>query len=95
MDVKDSEMLEQYSGQEKYSFYDVVRAIFGILFEVFFFWQTKLYNWWWAKPRKARLIEALSRAETYEQWQSIAGQLDASEGNDIWYELGHMSVEQH
>ncbi|KAH0615196.1 uncharacterized protein H6S33_000832 [Morchella sextelata] len=44
----------------------------------------KLRAWYRKKKPKERLLEQLSQAKTYEQWQDTATKLDAELGNDLW-----------
>ncbi|KAF2232723.1 hypothetical protein EV356DRAFT_449733 [Viridothelium virens] len=66
------------------SFFGMLQSISGILFEVAFFWQLRLYNWWTKKTSKELLFEIISEAKTFEEWEAAAFQLDEILGNDLW-----------
>jgi TAG lipase / lysophosphatidylethanolamine acyltransferase len=44
----------------------------------------RLYNWWTQKPPKDVLLEALSEARIFEEWEASAFQLDEVLGLDLW-----------
>ncbi|KAI9691761.1 MAG: hypothetical protein M1822_007833 [Bathelium mastoideum] len=60
------------------------QSFFGIVFEVVFFWQLRLYNWWTKKSPKQLLFEIASEARTFEEWEAAAFQLDEIFGSDLW-----------
>ena len=45
----------------------------------------RLYRWWTVKPAKAVLLETLSEAKLFEEWEAAAYQLDELLSNDLWY----------
>lgn len=45
-------------------------------------------SWWRSKPPRVRLFNTLATAQTYEEWEEAAFQLDELLGGDLWYELG-------
>ncbi|KAH8147848.1 uncharacterized protein LAJ45_07948 [Morchella importuna] len=62
----------------------LLTSIYALFIEVFIFWRNKLRAWYRKKKPKECLLEELSHAETYEQWQDTAIKLDAELGNDLW-----------
>ena len=45
----------------------------------------KLFSWWTKKNPRDALLEALAEAQSYEQWEEAAFQLDEFFGTDLWY----------
>lgn len=45
----------------------------------------RLYNWWTQRPPKDVLLEALSEARLFEEWEAAAFQLDEILQFDLWY----------
>ncbi|KAH0563252.1 hypothetical protein GP486_002185, partial [Trichoglossum hirsutum] len=44
----------------------------------------KIYSWWIRKKPADALLEQLAEAQTFEEWEDVAYQLDAELGNDLW-----------
>lgn len=44
----------------------------------------RFYAWWTHKSRKQLLLETLSEARIYEEWEAAAFNLDEVLGNDLW-----------
>ncbi|KAL8689751.1 MAG: hypothetical protein Q9218_004650 [Villophora microphyllina] len=59
-------------------------SVWEVLAEVATFWQSKAYSWWTKKPSQKALLEALSAAKSYEEWEEIALQLDELYHTDLW-----------
>lgn len=61
--------------------YGVVRSE---LIEVF----QKLLSWWHSKSPRDRLFHTLANAQSYEEWEEAAFELDELLSKDLWYETG-------
>ncbi|CAL8584560.1 triacylglycerol lipase [Xanthoria parietina] len=59
-------------------------SLWDVLAEVGSFWRSKAYRWWNKKPSQKALLEALADAQTYEEWEDIALQLDDFFHTDLW-----------
>ncbi|KAI9698869.1 MAG: hypothetical protein M1820_007376 [Bogoriella megaspora] len=64
--------------------YNILRSLWSIFIEVLFFWQLRLYGWWRKKSSKDLLLEVISDAKAFEEWEAAAFQLDEILGNDLW-----------
>ncbi|KAJ5151836.1 hypothetical protein N7492_010131 [Penicillium capsulatum] len=61
-----------------------VSAIFSMMLDVAQFWKQKLLSWWRSKSPRSRLFDALATAQTYEEWEEAAFQLDELLSTDLW-----------
>ncbi|KAL8962757.1 MAG: hypothetical protein Q9193_000896 [Seirophora villosa] len=59
-------------------------SIWDVLAEVGSFWRSKAYRWWTKKPSQKALLEGLAEAQSYEEWEEIALQLDELLHTDLW-----------
>ncbi|KAL8718722.1 MAG: hypothetical protein Q9181_008164 [Wetmoreana brouardii] len=59
-------------------------SIWEVVAEVASFWRSKAYRWWTKKPSQKALLEALANAQSYEEWDEIALQLDEHFHADLW-----------
>ncbi|CAI6243844.1 unnamed protein product [Periconia digitata] len=62
----------------------ILTSLVGCFFDVVFFWQLKLYNWWIKKSPRDALLENLGAANLFEEWEAAAFQLDEILGYDLW-----------
>ncbi|KAH9827100.1 Patatin-like serine hydrolase [Teratosphaeria destructans] len=63
---------------------DVAVAAASCVYEVARFWSSKVYRSVWRKSDEQILLDSLNDAQTYEQWEAIAAQLDETV-NDNYY----------
>ncbi|KAF2770973.1 putative patatin-like serine hydrolase [Teratosphaeria nubilosa] len=63
---------------------DVAVAAASCFYEVARFWSSKVYRSVWRKSDEQILLDSLNSAQTYEQWEAIAAQLDETV-NDNYY----------
>ncbi|KAL8793515.1 MAG: hypothetical protein Q9195_003888 [Heterodermia aff. obscurata] len=61
-----------------------ISALWGILTEVGAHWQSKAYQWWIKKKPQEALLETLVKAQSYEEWDEAAFQLDELLQTDLW-----------
>ncbi|KAL8651720.1 MAG: hypothetical protein Q9226_004587, partial [Calogaya cf. arnoldii] len=59
-------------------------SLWDVLAEVGGFWRSKAYRWWNKKPSQKALLEALADAQSYEEWEDVAVQLDDFFHTDLW-----------
>ncbi|KAL8878309.1 MAG: hypothetical protein Q9198_003850 [Flavoplaca austrocitrina] len=59
-------------------------SLWDVLTEVGSFWRYKAYRWWNKKPTQKALLEALAEAQSYEEWEDTAVQLDEFFHTDLW-----------
>ncbi|KAG5356142.1 putative triacylglycerol lipase [Yarrowia sp. B02] len=59
-------------------------ALLELLFDVSWHWMLQSWHWWCSTDQKTLLQLQLDQAETYEEWESIASELDELLGNDVW-----------
>ncbi|KAL9595130.1 MAG: hypothetical protein Q9219_006618 [cf. Caloplaca sp. 3 TL-2023] len=59
-------------------------SVWDLLAEVGTHWQSKAYAWWTKKPSKEALLEALTNAQSYQEWEETALQLDELLHADLW-----------
>ncbi|KAI1143303.1 hypothetical protein F5Y05DRAFT_420983 [Hypoxylon sp. FL0543] len=59
-------------------------AVFSLLLEVFLFWYRKLWGRWTARKPVDEWLDALRNAETYEDWEHAALQLDNLKELHLW-----------
>ena len=45
----------------------------------------KLLSWWHSKSPRDRLFHTLAHAQSYEEWEEAAFELDELQCKDIWY----------
>ncbi|KAI9819860.1 MAG: hypothetical protein M1827_006429 [Pycnora praestabilis] len=69
---------------EHYSLVSAMASVWSMFLEVGFFWQLKLYTWWFTRKPREALQETLADARLYEEWEGAAFQLDEISGNDLW-----------
>ncbi|KAF2094732.1 hypothetical protein NA57DRAFT_79901 [Rhizodiscina lignyota] len=69
---------------QKYNVVALLKSVATLLFDVFFFWWLRLYNWWTQRLPKDLLLEALGEARIFEEWEAAAFQLDEVLGFDLW-----------
>ncbi|CAG8119072.1 unnamed protein product [Penicillium olsonii] len=62
----------------------IVRAIFNMILDVAGFWRDKLLSWWHSKSPRDRLFHTLSNAQSYEEWEEAAFELDELLSKDLW-----------
>ncbi|KAJ5212672.1 uncharacterized protein N7498_004318 [Penicillium cinerascens] len=62
----------------------VISAIFSMILDVAQFWQSKLFSWWTLKSPRDRCVHTLATAQTYEEWEEAACELDDVLGKDFW-----------
>ncbi|KAF4309391.1 putative fungal specific transcription factor [Botryosphaeria dothidea] len=62
----------------------LLNSVFRVFLEVAFFWQLRLYTWWWKKSPRDALLETLADARIFEEWEASAYQLDEVLGYDLW-----------
>ncbi|KAL7268662.1 triacylglycerol lipase [Rhizina undulata] len=70
----------------KFGVVPLISALWSLCVEVASFWKNRLYKRYTRKRPKERLLERLSTAHTYEEWQNVAIELDIVLGNDLWRE---------
>lgn len=46
----------------------------------------KLLSWWHSKSPRDRLFHTLANAQSYEEWEEAAFELDELLSKDLWYE---------
>ncbi|KAI1414719.1 hypothetical protein F5Y13DRAFT_14075 [Hypoxylon sp. FL1857] len=66
------------------SILSVPAAVFSLLLEVFLFWYRKLWGRWTSKSPVDEWLDALRNAETYEDWEHAALQLDNLKELHLW-----------
>ncbi|KAL8951826.1 MAG: hypothetical protein Q9222_002215 [Ikaeria aurantiellina] len=59
-------------------------SLWEVVAEVGTFWRSKAYSWWTKKPSQKALLEALTEAQSFEEWEEIALQLDELHHGDLW-----------
>ncbi|PSK37404.1 hypothetical protein B9Z65_2146 [Elsinoe australis] len=64
--------------------WSLVRAIVGCFLDVAFFWQRKLWQRWKRPTRKQLLLDTLTRAQVFEEWEAAAYALDDLAENNLW-----------
>ncbi|KAJ5489624.1 hypothetical protein N7539_004514 [Penicillium diatomitis] len=62
----------------------VISGVFGLILDVVQFWNHKVFSWWRSKSPKKRLVHALATAQSYEQWEEAAFELDELLSKDMW-----------
>ncbi|KAI9676992.1 MAG: hypothetical protein M1817_006831 [Caeruleum heppii] len=67
-----------------YSLFRAMLSVWTMLVDVALFWRIKLFSWWLQKKPRDALLEKLSYAENYEDYEDSAFKLDAVLGNDLW-----------
>ncbi|PQE25912.1 patatin-like phospholipase protein [Rutstroemia sp. NJR-2017a BBW] len=63
----------------------IISAIWSMLLEVMFFWQRRFIKWWSRRKPVEIWFDILRDAQTYEEWEEAAFQLDVLLGNDLWF----------
>ncbi|KAJ5995710.1 hypothetical protein N7481_002687 [Penicillium waksmanii] len=64
--------------------YSMLAAMFSMLMDVAQFWREKLFSWWKSKSPRSRLFHTLATAQTYEEWEEAAFELDELLSKDLW-----------
>ncbi|KAJ5370192.1 uncharacterized protein N7496_006284 [Penicillium cataractarum] len=64
--------------------WSILSAVFGMMLDVAQFWKQKLFSWWKSKSPKTRLFYTLATAQSYEQWEEAAFELDELLSKDLW-----------
>ncbi|MCJ1231717.1 hypothetical protein MMC12_008396 [Toensbergia leucococca] len=59
-------------------------SIYAVLSEVGAFWKSRAFRWWTRKKPQDVLLSRLDNAQTYEEWEDAAFQLDDLLGTDLW-----------
>jgi hypothetical protein len=62
----------------------IVVAVISLVLDVAQFWRDKLLSWWASKSPRARLAHVLATAQTYEEWEEAAFELDELLSKDLW-----------
>ncbi|KAL1986637.1 hypothetical protein VTN96DRAFT_6015 [Rasamsonia emersonii] len=62
----------------------VLAAFMSMLLDVAQFWKERWLLWWRSRSPKDRLLHCLATAETFEEWEDAAFQLDELLGTDVW-----------
>ncbi|KAJ5909088.1 hypothetical protein N7495_001770 [Penicillium taxi] len=62
----------------------LLAAIFSMMLDVAQFWKHKLLSWWTSKSPRARLFHTIETAQSYEQWEEAAFELDELLSKDLW-----------
>ncbi|KAI9827482.1 MAG: hypothetical protein M1832_004832 [Thelocarpon impressellum] len=66
----------------------LMASIWTLLVDVAQFWRTatlqRIFSWWNRKKPRDVWLQRLAEAETYEEYEDAALQLDAVLGNDLW-----------
>ncbi|CAD6503902.1 BgTH12-05645 [Blumeria graminis f. sp. triticale] len=63
---------------------NVMKSTWGTLWDVIVFWQVRFMRWLTCKSPIETWYIILRDAETYEEWEEAALQLDVLTGNDLW-----------
>ncbi|KAF7720083.1 Uncharacterized protein PECH_008043 [Penicillium ucsense] len=69
---------------QTFGLWAVISGVFALILDVVQFWNHKVFSWWRSKSPKKRLVHALATAQTYEQWEEAAFELDELLSKDIW-----------
>ncbi|EAW07919.1 triacylglycerol lipase family protein [Aspergillus clavatus NRRL 1] len=59
-------------------------AIVSMLLDVALFWKYRLMSWWLSKSPQTRLRHSLATAQSYEEWEEAAFELDEYRSADLW-----------
>ncbi|CRL19900.1 ARF/SAR superfamily [Penicillium camemberti] len=62
----------------------IAGAIWNMVLDVAQFWRDKLLSWWHSKSPRDRLFHTLANAQSYEEWEEAAFQLDELQSKDLW-----------
>ncbi|KGO65111.1 Patatin/Phospholipase A2-like protein [Penicillium italicum] len=62
----------------------IVGAIWNMVLDVAQFWRDKLLSWWHSKSPRDRLFHTLANAQSYEEWEEAAFELDELQSKDLW-----------
>ncbi|KAL1967534.1 hypothetical protein VTN77DRAFT_3049 [Rasamsonia byssochlamydoides] len=65
-------------------FWAVLAAVMSMVLDVALFWKERWLSWWRSRSPKDRLMHCLATAETFEEWEEAAYQLDELLGTDAW-----------
>jgi TAG lipase/lysophosphatidylethanolamine acyltransferase len=55
-----------------------------MVLDVALFWKHRLLAWWFSKSPKTRLRHCLATAQTFEEWEEAAFELDELRSADLW-----------
>ncbi|KAJ5855787.1 Acyl transferase/acyl hydrolase/lysophospholipase [Penicillium soppii] len=61
-----------------------IMPIFNMILDVTQFWRDKLLSWWHSKSPRDRLFHTLANAQSYEEWEEAAFELDELLSKDLW-----------
>ncbi|KAJ5160572.1 uncharacterized protein N7482_007576 [Penicillium canariense] len=64
--------------------WSILSAVLSMMLDVAQFWRQKLYSWWVSKSPKEQLLHSLATAQSYEEWEEAAFELDELLSNDLW-----------
>ncbi|KAJ6089376.1 hypothetical protein N7467_004592 [Penicillium canescens] len=64
--------------------WSVLSAVFSMLLDVTQFWKDKLLSWLHSKSPRDRLFHTLANAQSYEEWEEAAFELDELLSKDLW-----------
>ncbi|OJJ38606.1 hypothetical protein ASPWEDRAFT_36294 [Aspergillus wentii DTO 134E9] len=59
-------------------------AVISMMLDVAQFWKYRLLSWWRSKSPRDRLLHCLAIAQTYEEWEDAAFDLDELLSTDLW-----------
>lgn len=59
-------------------------AVVNMILDVAQFWKERLLSWWGSKSPRNRLRYRLANAQTYEEWEEAAFELDELLSMDLW-----------
>ncbi|KAJ5610781.1 hypothetical protein N7510_007500 [Penicillium lagena] len=62
----------------------LVVAVISLVLDVAQYWRDKLLSWLTSKSPRARLGHVLATAQTYEEWEEAAFELDELLSKDLW-----------
>ncbi|KAK3113631.1 triacylglycerol lipase [Teratosphaeriaceae sp. CCFEE 6253] len=66
-----------------------LRALWQFLLDVSLFWGLKLYRYLITPSKKQLLLETLQHAQSYEEWEAAALEVDRLLSNDLWRDTPH------
>ncbi|KAN0084707.1 Acyl transferase/acyl hydrolase/lysophospholipase [Elaphomyces granulatus] len=61
-------------------------ATVSVMLDVAQFWKERLFSWWRSRSPKDLLLHCQETAETFEEWEEAALQLDGLLSPDFWHE---------
>ncbi|QIX01455.1 hypothetical protein AMS68_006972 [Peltaster fructicola] len=66
------------------SLFRSARTCLSTGYEIAFYWQLKSWRWFTNQPQRSLLLETLTSANEFEEWEAAAVSLDVLMGNDVW-----------